>query len=70
MLSLKYKELICYRKEAMQETILKSNIDFKKKQLDMLELEHQYNVRIAELKIKKLEMEIKLLEKKNSSSNY
>ncbi|CAH0730278.1 unnamed protein product, partial [Brenthis ino] len=51
-------------KEALQESILKSNCQFKKKQLDMLEVEHQYNVRIAELKLKKLELEIKLLEKK------
>lgn len=33
----------------------------------MLEVEHKYNIKIAELKIKKLELEIQLLE--NSSKH-
>lgn len=52
----------------MQEALLNSNTEFKKKQLDMLEVEHQYNIKIAELKIKKLNLEIELLENKKNSS--
>lgn len=57
-----------YRKEAVQETILQSNTQFKEKQLHMLEVEHQYNVQIAELKIKKLKLEIEILENKKNST--
>lgn len=52
----------------MQEAILESNAQFKKRQIDMLEIEHQYNIKIAELKIKKLKLEIELLENRISST--
>jgi hypothetical protein len=53
-----------YRTDEVRQTIMQSNIDFKKRQLEMMELEHQYNIKIASLKIRKLELEIALLENK------
>ncbi|CAG4993573.1 unnamed protein product [Parnassius apollo] len=49
-------------REDIQQTIIKSNTDFKKRQLEMMEEEHIYNIKIAKLKIKKLELQISLLE--------
>ncbi|CAG5050845.1 unnamed protein product [Parnassius apollo] len=38
------------RREDIQQTIIKSNTDFKKRQLEMMEEEHKYNIKIAKLK--------------------
>lgn len=49
-----------------KDMIIQSNIRFKKRHLEMLETEHSYNIEIAKLKIKKLELEIEILEHKNN----
>ncbi|KOB72626.1 Uncharacterized protein OBRU01_11960 [Operophtera brumata] len=53
--------------EDMRQSITKSNIDFKKRQIEMLEVEHLNNVKIAELKIIKLELQIALLQHKKNT---
>lgn len=50
----------------MALSIAESNIEFKKKQMQFLEEEHKLNIEIAELKVKKLKLEIALLEQKKS----
>ncbi|KAJ8705243.1 hypothetical protein PYW07_000743 [Mythimna separata] len=56
------------RSEEMRQTILESNTDFKKRQLEMMEIEHTYNIKIAQLKIRKMELEIAILENKKNSN--
>ncbi|XP_059056619.1 uncharacterized protein LOC131850426 [Achroia grisella] len=53
------------KKDDMRESIVQNNIAFKRRNLEMLEVEHAYNIRILKLKIKKLELEIDLLKSKN-----
>ncbi|XP_045456787.1 uncharacterized protein LOC123666777 [Melitaea cinxia] len=63
----KDKKVSHNRSEQGRQAIINSNIDFKKKQLEMLEVEHKFSVKISELKIKKLELEIELLENQKIS---
>ncbi|CAK1587863.1 unnamed protein product [Parnassius mnemosyne] len=56
------------RREDVHQTIVKSNTDFKKRQLEMMEEEHKYNIKIANLKIRKLELQISLLESQKNKS--
>ncbi|XP_047038737.1 uncharacterized protein LOC124643726 isoform X2 [Helicoverpa zea] len=51
-----------FRNEAWSPAILKSNLDFKKRQLAILEAEHSDKVEIQKLKIRKLQLEIAMLE--------
>ncbi|KAL0859379.1 hypothetical protein ABMA27_010570 [Loxostege sticticalis] len=50
------------RSEEGRQAIIYSNLDFKNRQIEMLEVEHTYKIKISELKIKKLELEIGLIE--------
>ncbi|KAJ8730296.1 hypothetical protein PYW07_017334 [Mythimna separata] len=57
------------RREEIRQTIIQSNTDLKKRQLEMMEVEHAYNIKIAKLKIRKMELEIAILvNKKNSNT--
>lgn len=49
--------------------MINCNIIYKRRQIEMLEAEHALNITIAELKIKKLKLEISLLEKKLKNEN-
>ncbi|XP_063898798.1 uncharacterized protein LOC110378495 isoform X2 [Helicoverpa armigera] len=51
-----------FRNEDGLQAIIKSNLDFKKRQLAILEAEHSNKVEIQKLKIRKLQLEIALLE--------
>lgn len=51
-----------FRNEAWSPAIIKSNLDFKKRQLAILEAEHSDKVEIQKLKIRKLQLEIAMLE--------
>ncbi|KAL4719349.1 hypothetical protein ACJJTC_011318 [Scirpophaga incertulas] len=46
-----------------RQAIIDSNINFKKPQLELLEIEHKYKTQISKLKIKKLNQEIEILQK-------
>ncbi|KAF9406489.1 hypothetical protein HW555_013168 [Spodoptera exigua] len=62
--TIKKKKSLQNRTDEMRQTIVESNAAFKKRQLEMMEEEHAYNVEIAKLKIQKLKLEISLLENK------
>nr|XP_049707046.1 uncharacterized protein LOC110378495 isoform X2 [Helicoverpa armigera] len=51
-----------FRNEDGLQDIIKSNLDFKKRQLALLEVEHSNKVEIQKLKIRKLQLELALLE--------
>ncbi|XP_046963619.1 uncharacterized protein LOC124532637 [Vanessa cardui] len=50
------------KKNKIAEDILRSNREFKEKQLEMLDLEHKYKIETYNLKIKKLKLQIEALE--------
>ncbi|KAG6452775.1 uncharacterized protein LOC115445213 isoform X1 [Manduca sexta] len=47
--------------KSLREFVAANNINMKKKQLKMMEVEHKLHVKIARLKIRKLQLEIELL---------
>ncbi|XP_063821426.1 uncharacterized protein LOC135071594 [Ostrinia nubilalis] len=54
--------------DGMRQSIVDSNVHFKERHLEMMKVEHEYNIKIAKLKIKKLELEIDLLESKRNTN--
>lgn len=48
---------------------MESNITFKKRQLEILEEEHRFNIEIAKLKIQKLQLQISILESNKNESH-
>ncbi|XP_046971886.1 uncharacterized protein LOC124538748 isoform X2 [Vanessa cardui] len=56
------------KKNKIAEDILRSNREFKEKQLEMLDLEHKYKIETYNLKIKKLKLQIEALEHSKKSS--
>ncbi|XP_075985788.1 uncharacterized protein LOC142982931 [Anticarsia gemmatalis] len=53
---------------SVKEAIARHYVHFKRRQMQMMEVEHAYNVKIAKMKMKKLEMEIAILKSHKDSA--